>query len=178
MAYNYLADLVGEDFGQQGAPATPWTGGITGQGVDPILNRPPQTQQGTTGFDWNNPTRDTFAQYYASRGVNPFPTSLDYWQQRWGGLQARGRELGNPNYAFQRLQYADEFLPNQDPRNSPYYEGESAQASMAPTTGVQGRQGGNSVAPTWANMLNNSSAYNKNNGQTSLAALAGLNGYR
>ncbi len=48
--------------------------------------------------------RQAVTQYYASRGVTPNPTSVDYWTQKWG-------EFGNsdPAYFSQRLSQADEF---------------------------------------------------------------------
>lgn len=59
----------------------------------------------------------SIAAYYASRGVTPFATSVDYWASKWPALVARGEELGDPNYAMNRLAAADEFTgvgPNYD----------------------------------------------------------------
>lgn len=42
--------------------------------------------------------------YYASRGVSPYPTSVDYWTQKWNEWGQK-----DPNYFWQRLSQADEF---------------------------------------------------------------------
>jgi len=101
----------------------PWAAGYGPQPDNVVV---PETTPGPSGgaTDWSkfnfsgnpNAVRD----YFASRGVAPRDTSPDYWASKWEGLVRRGQEIGNPNYAFQRLEAADEFLPNQDPRNSPF----------------------------------------------------------
>lgn len=117
--------------------------------------------------NWQSPTvtPDQVNSYFASRGVTPNSTSAAYFAQKWPELYQRGLELGNPNYAFQRLQYADEFLGN-DPTRSPFYEGPQQNASGAigsqpqPATVTPSANAG-TVAPTWTAMLGNGSAYKK-----------------
>lgn len=81
----------------------------------------------TPQMDWSqqnfagNP--DLVRQYYQSRGVTPNATTPDYWSGKWNELVQRGQQLGQSDYAYRRLQAADEFLPNQDPRQSPFYYG-------------------------------------------------------
>lgn len=109
-------------------------------------------------------TADQANQFIQSRGQTPFATSGDYWAKQWPGLYQRGQELGNPNYAFQRLQSADELLPGQNPMNSPYYEAPQQQAgggigSGYQAQGIQAPQTQQTVAPTWTAMLSNGSAY-------------------
>lgn len=53
--------------------------------------------------------RAFITQYYASKGVTPRPTSIDYFVSKWPELEARGLEIGNPNYAMDRLAAAEEF---------------------------------------------------------------------
>ena len=61
--------------------------------------------------DWANKqnwTQADIAAYGKSRGVENFDPG-GYWMSKWPELQARGQELGDPNYAFMRLSKADEF---------------------------------------------------------------------
>lgn len=107
----------------------------------------------------------SFADYFSSRGVTPFSGSVDYWAQKWPELNARGAQLGNPNYAMQRLQYADEFLPG-GPSTSPFYEAPQQQSTssvqqMQPTSSSLTPGQGSVMTPTWTAMLNNSSQYHK-----------------
>lgn len=47
--------------------------------------------------------------YFKGRGVSMFPTSRDYWIGKKPELDARGREINNPNYFWDRVAQADEF---------------------------------------------------------------------
>lgn len=49
------------------------------------------------------------ASYFASKGVKPQATSVEYFVQKWPELVARGQELGDPDYPMKRLAAADEF---------------------------------------------------------------------
>lgn len=186
----------------QGVTPMQWTqqnnpGGITGYNPNaPLPNganydmgyNPNAGMGGSVGQqpNWQSPnwSQDQLAGYYSSRGVTPNPTSLDYWQKQAPSLYQRGLELGNPNYGFQRLQFADEFLPNQDPTRSPYYEAPQGGSIGGTGTGqiasLNGSQNGGTVAPTWTAMLNNGSAYDKGNGKNqgrdglTLAQLIGM----
>lgn len=107
----------------------PWAAGYGAQPNNvsvPASTAPsaPQTGPDANGNNWStanfagNP--DLVRQYFASRGVTPRDTSPDYWARQWNTLVERGRQLNDPTYAFRRLEAADEFLPGQDPRNSPF----------------------------------------------------------
>ena len=126
----------------------------------------------------NSVTPDQIRGYFSSRGVTPFDSTPDYWASKWGGLQQRGAELGNPNYAFQRLQAADEFLPGQDPRNSPYYEAPQQQSMSGSRSGytaqgIQAPATTQNVAPTWTAILGNQSAYGNGKQSTALTPFGG-----
>lgn len=94
--------------------------GISGGSETTVQAEAPSIDWSTQNFAGNP---DLVRQYYQSRGVTPAGTSPDYWAGKWNELVQRGQQLGQSDYAYQRLQAADEFLPNQDPRNSPFYYG-------------------------------------------------------
>lgn len=170
--------------GVDGAPAY-GNGGITGNwqnwhppGYDPTnpmasgVNSP--GQPGYMGGslqqpNWQSPnvSPDQVSSYFASRGTTPNGTSPGYWASKWPELYQRGLELGNPNYAFQRLQYADEFLPG-GPSTSPFYEAPTHTSISGVTTAnpnfasVTPSATAGTVSPTYTAMLNNSSAYGNN----------------
>lgn len=60
--------------------------------------------------------RSQIENYYKSRGVTPLPTSIDYWLGKKGELDARGQQINNPNYFWERLAAADEFGGGGGPR--------------------------------------------------------------
>lgn len=131
-----------------------------------------QQPQGQMDWTGKSVTPDMINGYFASRGTTPNSTSASYWTQKWPELYQRGLEIGNPNYAFQRLQYADEFLPG-GPTTSPFYEGPQGGGSGYGQTGggsqiasVTPSSTSSSVAPTWAAMLGNTSAYKKQSDPT------------
>lgn len=91
-----------------------------------------QYQNGTP--DWLTPAKSTtptaptapdIAGYYASRGVTPFATSVDYWNQKWN-------EWGknDPTYFQSRLAQADEFTGV-----GPNYNWQAAGAANPGTSG-------------------------------------------
>ena len=82
-------------------------------GVNPSGNGLPQPTASDLTPPPQNATPDQVghfvASYFASKGVTPQPTSVNYFVQKWPELVARGQELGNPNYPLERLAAADEF---------------------------------------------------------------------
>jgi hypothetical protein len=164
----------GNAFGANGN--TGITGGMSQFGYNPnagqggSMGGSQATGVGYNPFTTPNVSQNDIASYFASRGVTPNPSSAAYFAAKWPELYQRGQQLGNPNYAFQRLQYADEFLPG-GPSTSPFAEpaqnggayggGTSQIASVNPSNpaGSVGQQ-----APTWTAMLSNGSAYGKPNG--------------
>lgn len=154
--------------GVNGQTNAQWTdqnnGGIAG-GVNLGTGAAAGGATGGAAPNWQgqNVTPDQIRGYFSSRNTSPYSTSADYWASKWPGLYQRGQELGNPNYAYQRLQYADEFLPG-GPTTSPYYEAPSAsapsaQASTQIASPSMSTSYSGSVAPTWNAMLQNGSAY-------------------
>ena len=85
-----------------GADGAPTGGGPPAQGGPPAGPAPPP-----------NASPDDIghfvASYFASRGVQPQPTSVEYFVRKWPELVARGQELGDPTYPMKRLAAADEF---------------------------------------------------------------------
>lgn len=65
-----------------------------------------QTGQFQQSNDW---TPEYLKAYYASRNTTPNATSIDYWMGKKSELDQRGKEIGNANYANERLAAADEF---------------------------------------------------------------------
>ena len=179
-----------------------------GQGMTPMQWYQQNNAGGFTGYNpnagqggsvsqqpnWQSPnvSPDQVSSYFASRGTTPNGTSPGYWASKWPELYQRGLELGNPNYAYQRLQYADEFLPG-GPSTSPFAEpaqsggsayggGTSQIASVNPSNPA----GSGTVSPTYTAMLSNGSSYakpgdqnlqntmNRNNQGLTLAQLIGM----
>ena len=78
----------------------------------PAPNAPAPTPQPATTTPVQGEGRARAAAYFASKGVTPFPTSLDSWENFWQQWGAK-----DPSYFDQRLAQADEFTgvgPNYD----------------------------------------------------------------
>ena len=95
---------------QGGQPVYGTVGGNPVQGGNWWSQNSPGGQQGGANVpgpsQW---TRESLQAYFDARGVQPLPTSIDYWLSKKNELDARGRELGDPNYANTFLSHADEF---------------------------------------------------------------------
>jgi len=85
------------------------TTGAPGGATTPPGTTPPTGQgAGATGVDWTSPNLAAqLSAYFKSRGVAD--TEVPYWVGKAPELVARGREIGNPNYANERLAAADIF---------------------------------------------------------------------
>lgn len=85
-------------YGNGGATSNPVTGGITGQGG---LGGPPS--------QW---TLESLKAYARSKGVEWSDAQAQYWLDKKAELDARGQQIGDPNYANMRLGLADDWTPN------------------------------------------------------------------
>lgn len=104
-------------------------------------------------------TPDQISAYMRGRGVEPYSTSPGYWAAQWPALYQRGLQLGNPNYAFERLAAADEFgggtagagspLPRdrQPPPNAATTSNGTPYAIHSPTGQALGTIGSGDVTP-------------------------------
>lgn len=95
----------------------------------------PKTAPTSSSSGWDTVDAAKLNAYFASRGKTPYPTSIDYWISKWPELVARGREIGNPNYAFDRLSQADEFGGGWSP--APAAGGATSTAGTGSTSSVQ-----------------------------------------
>jgi hypothetical protein len=75
----------------------------------------------------NGDIKRQIEQYFAARGVNPNPDSVNYWTQKWNEFGAK-----DPAYFNQRLGLADEFTP----------VGGGIGQTFAPPTGLMNQQYG------------------------------------
>lgn len=84
-------------------------------GMNPSM---PMHGQGGSANQW---TPEYITNYIQSKsGGKMHGTSPDYWMSKKAELDARGQQIGNPNYANDRLAAADEIIGG--PQNSPYRE--------------------------------------------------------
>lgn len=74
--------------------------GMGGLGGDPQYA--PNLGPGSLAFDGS---RESISNFFKSRGVPD--TETDYWVSKWPELVARGKEIGDPNYAMMRLNNAE-----------------------------------------------------------------------
>jgi len=87
--------------------------------------------------------RDRAAAYYTSKGVTPFPTSLDYWDSKWNDW---GKT--DPTYFDQRVAQADEFTGV-----GPNYNWQAAGGKDPGTSAAASKAAGRSMlAPTLADL--------------------------
>lgn len=98
-----LADMLGIGDARKIAPYVPLpTSTGSGAGASPATSGGP-----TPSIDNNGDIGKQVSAYFKSRGVSDAETP--YWVQKWPELVARGQEIGNPNYAMERLAAADIF---------------------------------------------------------------------
>ena len=100
----------------------PNTGGAMGRAATEVVKQagqqqpsspPPSTQPApwdASTVNWQNPAQQDIVNYGKSRGIENFDPG-GYWMSKWNELNARGKEIGDPNYAFMRLSKADEYTP-------------------------------------------------------------------
>ena len=101
----------------QAGPATHPNNPSNGGGFNPNPGgwQPHQNQPSGSATNW---TPEYINSYIRGRGGNPHGTSADYWMSKKAELDARGREINDPEYANRRLAYADELIGG--PQNSPW----------------------------------------------------------
>lgn len=130
-----VGGLSGVSFGNNGATATPATGGITGYG--------------SSGPDMSDPrtwTPESLQAYYESRGGSGPWSEIAYWMSKRQELYDRGQQLGDAGYGLMRLSKANSITP-EDQRYQdggglqdgdllqPFTEQFSYQDFVAPTEG-------------------------------------------
>jgi len=98
-ALSSLGGILGVDFGSGGGGA-------------PSGTQPASSASGPmpSGIDWTAPPDQlgqSLTNYFQKAGVSP--TEVPYWVGKAGELVARGKEIGDPNYANKRLAAADIF---------------------------------------------------------------------
>lgn len=76
--------------------------GRSSQGEGPTGDYAPNLGPGSLAFDGS---RESISNFFKSRGVPD--TETDYWVSKWPELVARGKEIGDPNYAMMRLNNAE-----------------------------------------------------------------------
>lgn len=96
------AQTLGHTFGFDLPDALPYAGVTPGGGGGPTMRAAMPTIDASKG-DLGSQISD----YFKSQGVSD--TETPYWIGKWNELEARGRELNDPNYANKRLQQADIF---------------------------------------------------------------------
>ena len=116
-------------------PTGPTQGGDYGYGnmptqTGPMIPQPSAPNYGTMprvpgpqipSGSANQWSPDYIRNYISSRsGGRVNASSPDYWMSKKAELDARGQQIGNPNYANDRLAAADEIIGG--PQNSPYRE--------------------------------------------------------
>lgn len=120
----------------------PWASGYGTQPVNvnipnqPLNGQPAYTGSGASSNTSGMPsqwTEQTLIDYARSRGVNWTAQNAAYWLSKKAELDARGAQIGNPNYANERLFLADDWTPN----NQRYMAG----------------QGGNEFTDPWGSTL-------------------------
>lgn len=74
----------------------------------PSMQSGPQSSRSLPQIDSSKPIGPQAEAYITAQGGTPNPTSGAYWAVKWPELTARGHEIGNPNYALERLAAADE----------------------------------------------------------------------
>jgi hypothetical protein len=127
---DYYTQTPGQTGGNQG-PGQPGTPAYEAAQAAAAANQPtaPTAQPTTTDYsrntDWGAP--GAIEGYFTSRGVTPFPTSVDYWKARWSEWGSR-----DPEYFFKRLSQADEFTGA-----GANYDWQAAQG-LAPATAASG----------------------------------------
>lgn len=86
------------------------SGGTTAAGSGSAGATTPAPSAGGTGLpsEW---TLESLKAYARSRGVEWTDAQAQYWLSKKAELDARGREIGDPNYANMRLSLADEWTP-------------------------------------------------------------------
>lgn len=104
-----LAQAISSGFGPSQYPTDPsMTAWRNSSGQPKPINQPlnaaiaPQSQGGLGAAPG---TQQFFDNYFTQRGASTHESP--YWVQKWPELEARGRELNDPDYAMKRLSEAE-----------------------------------------------------------------------
>lgn len=99
---------------------------------------PPMDRPAIQGGSGRTPpsqwTPETLQAFFSAHGVTPAPTSIPYWLSKRAELDARGQQIGNPNYANDRLAAADEIIGG--PQNSPFRDSAGGGGGMGGSNGL------------------------------------------